>query len=146
MEVPKHVPLPATALAGFDADLSEEEGAAQDAAHRFAREVMRPIGREIDRMPAEQAYAAGSPFWEFQAEIVKLGFGPEGLIGLEPAQAARLEGLIVQELAWGDAGLATSAGAGGMPLLMAKMSGQQELIDLCEGKLGCWCATQPDRG
>ena len=55
MEVPKHVPLPATALAGFDADLSEEEGAAQDAAHRFAREVMRPIGREIDRMPAEQA-------------------------------------------------------------------------------------------
>lgn len=146
MELPKHVPLPATALAGFDADLSEEESAAQDAAHRFARDVMRPIGRELDRLPAEQAYLPGSPFWEFHTEIVKMGFGPDGLIGLPPAAAARFEGLIVQELAWGDAGLATSAGAGGMPLFMAKMSGQQELIDLCEGKLGCWCATQPDRG
>ena len=26
------------------------------------------------------------------------------------------------------------------------MSGNRELIDLCAGKLGCWCATQPDRG
>jgi alkylation response protein AidB-like acyl-CoA dehydrogenase len=57
-----------------------------------------------------------------------------------------MEGIVVEELAWGDAGLAVSAGAGGMPMLMALASGQQELIDLCAGKLGCWCATQPDRG
>ena len=98
------------------------------------------------RLPAEQAFLPGSPFWDFQVEIAKMGFGPDGLIGMDPAQAARFEGLIVQELAWGDAGLATSAGAGGMPMFMAAMSGQQELIDLCAGKLGCWCATQPDRG
>lgn len=146
MEVPQHVPFPYTGRAGFDADLTEEELAAQDATHRFARDVMRPIGKLIDALPAEEAYAPGSPFWDFQLEISKLSLGPDGLIGLEPAQAARIEGLIVQELAWGDAGLATSAGAGGMPLFVAKMSGRQELIDLCEGKLGCWCATQPDRG
>ena len=33
-----------------------------------------------------------------------------------------------------------------MPIRAALGSGQQELIDMCIGKLGCWCATQPDRG
>jgi acyl-CoA dehydrogenase len=53
---------------------------------------------------------------------------------------------VIEELALGDAGLAVSAGAGGMPMLMAQATGNKELIDLCEGKLGCWGATQPDRG
>jgi acyl-CoA dehydrogenase len=142
MPIPQHVPLPTTGLAGFDADLSEEETAAQDAAHRFARDVMRPIGRELDKMTAEEVCAQGSLLWNFHDQIVKMGFGPEGLVGLPPAQAARFEGLIVQELAWGDAGLATSAGAGGLPHLLAAASGQQELIDICAGKLGAWIATQ----
>jgi acyl-CoA dehydrogenase len=146
MEIPHDVPLPVTGLAGFDADLSEEELGAQDAAHRFARDVMRPIGRELDKMTAEEVCAPGSPLWDFHGQIVKMGFGPEGLVGLPPAAAARFEGLIVQELAWGDAGLATSAGAGGVPHLLAATSGSQELIDLCAGKLGAWIATQPDRG
>ena len=34
----------------------------------------------------------------------------------------------------------------GLPLAMAQASGQQELVGLCVDKLGCWCATQPDRG
>jgi acyl-CoA dehydrogenase len=114
--------------------------------HRFAREVMRPIGREVDRMPADQAYLPGSPFWQFHGEMMKLGMGPDAMMGMPPALAARMEGIVVEELAWGDAGLAVSAGAGGMPMLMSMASGQQELIDLCAGKLGCWCATQPDRG
>ena len=79
--IPGHVPLPVTGLAGFDADLSEEETAAQDAAHRFARDVMRPIGRELDRMTAEEVCAPDSPLWNFHNEIVKMGFGPEGLVG-----------------------------------------------------------------
>jgi acyl-CoA dehydrogenase len=140
------VPLPAVGLSGFDAGLSEEERGAQLAVHRFAREVMRPIGREVDKMPADQAYLPGSPFWQFHAEAVKLGMGPEAMMGLPPEQAARMEALVVEELSWGDAGLTVSSGAGGMPMMMAHASGQQELIDLCAGKLGCWCATQPDRG
>jgi hypothetical protein len=130
MEIPHDVPLPVTGLAGFDADLSKEELGAQDAAHRFAREVMRPIGRELDKLTAEDVCAQGSPFWDFQSQIAKMGFGPEGLAGLPPAVAARFEGLVVQELAWGDAGLATSAGAGGVPHLLAATSGNRELIDL----------------
>ena len=140
------VPLPTVGLAGFDVGLSEEELGVQQAMHRFARDVMRPLGRETDRLPADQAYAPGSPFSQFHAEALKLGFDPDGMSRLEPAQAARLEGMAIEELAWGDAGLAVSLGVGGFPLTVARASGQQELIDLCEGKLGCWCATQPDRG
>jgi acyl-CoA dehydrogenase len=140
------IPLPMVGLSGFDAALSEEELGLQQGMHRFARDVMRPIGRELDRMSAEQAYLPGSPFWTFHQEAMKLGFGPEAMAGLEPAVAARMEGMGIEEMAWGDAGLAVSAGAGGMPMIMAHASGQSELIGLCENKLGCWCATQPDRG
>lgn len=146
MSVSQEVPLPAVGVAGFDAGLSEDELAVQGAMHRFAKEVMRPIGQALDKLPAEQAYLAGSPFWEFHAETLKMGFGPEAMAGLSPEQAARMEALVVQEMGWGDVGLAVSSGAGGMPMLMAQASGQRELIDLCAGKLGCWCATQPDRG
>jgi alkylation response protein AidB-like acyl-CoA dehydrogenase len=140
------VPLPTVGLSGFDAGLTEEELALQHALHRFARDVMRPISRELDRMPADKAYAPGSPFWTFHLEALKIGFGPEAMAGLEPELAARMEGIGIEEMAWGDVGLAVSAGAGGMPMMMAQMSGEPELIGLCENKLGCWSATQPDRG
>ena len=140
------IPLPTVVLSGFDAALTEEEQALQQGMHRFAREVMRPIGREIDRLPADQAFLAGSPFWSFIQEAAKLGFGSEAMAGIAPELAARMEGVGIEEMAWGDAGLAVSAGAGGMPMIMAQASGQQELIGLCQNKLGCWCATQPDRG
>lgn len=140
------VPLPIVGVAGFDIGLSDDERGVQDAIHRFAREVMRPLGRKIDRLPADQAYAPGSPFWDFHSEAAKVGLASDPTSGLEPAQAARLEGIVVEELAWGDAGLTVSIGVGGLPITIARASGQQELIDLCEGKLGCWCATQPDRG
>jgi acyl-CoA dehydrogenase len=140
------IPLPTVGLSGFDTGLTEEELALQQTIHRFARDVMRPISRELDRMPADQAFLPGSPFWTFLQEAMKLGFGPEAMVGLAPDLAARMEGIGIEELAWGDAGLAVSAGVGGLPMTMAQASGQQELVGLCEGKLGCWCATQPDRG
>lgn len=146
MNSPTHVPLPFVGLAGFDVGMSEEESGVQSAVHRFAKEVMRPLGRELDRMSSDEAYLPGSPFWDFHIELQKLGLGPEAMADLAPADAARMEGIVMSELAWGDAGLATSTGAGAMPMLLAQASGEQELIDICEGKLGCWIATQPDRG
>jgi acyl-CoA dehydrogenase len=140
------VPLPHVELSGFDVGLNEEQAAIQDTVHRFAVDVMRPIGRELDLMPADQAYAEGSPFWEFQRKAFELGMGPAITADMSPQEAARTEGLMIAEFGWGDAGLATSAGAGEMPLRMAILNGQQELVDMCMGKLGCWCATQPSRG
>lgn len=140
------LPFPHVEISGFDSGLSEQEAAAQAVVHRFAAEVMRPIGRQLDRMDAEKAYAEGSPFWEFHRAIAALGMGPEAFHGLDARAAARLEALVITELGWGDVGLAVSAGAGEMPLRAAYASGQAELIQMCQGKLGCWIATQPDRG
>lgn len=146
MSTVMQVPLPVVGLSGFEANMSEEERGVQSALHRFAKDVMRPIGREVDRMPADQAYLPGSPFWDFHREASKLGLGPESMTGLDGASAARMEAIVVEELAWGDAGLAVSTGVAGMPLLMAHASGNPELIGLCTDRIGCWAATQPDRG
>lgn len=140
------LPFPHVELSGFDAGLTEQETAAQAVVHRFAAEVMRPLGRELDRMDPDQAYAEGSPFWDFHKALVALGLGPEGFEELDARAAARLEALVIAELGWGDVGLAVSAGAGEMPLRGALASGERELIEMCQGKLGCWIATQPDRG
>jgi acyl-CoA dehydrogenase len=140
------IPLPKVGLSGFDTTLSEEQVTIQENIHRFAKNVIRPIGIELDKMPAEQAFAHGSPFWEFHKEILNLGLSPEAMGELAPEIGAKLEAVVVEELAWGDAGLSVSAGVAGMPALIAAAHGDQELIDLCAEKLGCWVATQPDRG
>lgn len=140
------LPFPHVELSGFDAGLTEQEAAAQAVIHRFAAEVMRPIGRRLDRMDPDHAYAEGSPFWDFHKAAATLGMGPEALEGLDPRAAARLEALVIAEMGWGDVGLAVSSGAGEMPLRGALASSNPELIELCQGKLGCWIATQPDRG
>jgi acyl-CoA dehydrogenase len=141
------VKLPTIGLSGFDAGWSEEELGIQEAIHRFAKEVMRPLGREIDKMPASEAYLPGSPFWTFLQEAQKAGLNDDSAMeGMTPAQRARIEGIVIQELAWGDAGLTAAVGVGALPAQMAAATGNQELIDLTAGRLGCWCATQPDRG
>lgn len=140
------VAFPHMELSGFDAGFSEQELAAQEGLHRFAAEVMRPIGRELDRMDPDKAYEPGSIFWDFHKAFSTLGMGPEALAELDPLSAGRLEGIVISEMGWGDVGLAVSAGAGEMPLRAAYASGNPELIEMCHGKLGCWIATQPDRG
>ena len=41
--------LPAVGMTGFETPLSEEEQAIQQSVHRFAKEVLRPLGRELDK-------------------------------------------------------------------------------------------------
>lgn len=140
------VPLPSIGLSGFDASLSQEQLNIQQNVHRFAKEVMRPIGVTLDKMPVEEAFAEGSPFWDFHQEILKLGLSPDAMAELPKEESAQLEAIIVEELAWGDAGLTVSTGVAAMPATIAAATGNKELIDLCANKIGCWIATQPDRG
>lgn len=138
--------LPAVGLTGFETPLSEEENAIQQTVHRFAREVLRPVGRELDRMTPEEVIAPGSPYWAAMMESAKLGLDPQLIAQFPPEVAVRIESLIGEELGWGDAGLAVSLGVATMPLTMAQSLGNQELVEMCAGKIGCWMNTQPDRG
>lgn len=67
----KHVevPMPVVSRSGFEAGLSEDEQAVQETMHRFAHDVLRPLGRVIDQVPAKEAYQPGSPFCEYHAEM-----------------------------------------------------------------------------
>ena len=146
MELKTELGLPAVGLTGFEPPLTEVEISVQDTVHRFARDVLRPIGKELDHMSPEDAIAPGSPYYTVLAEAAELGMDPSFFDQFEPEVAVRLESIVGEELGWGDAGLAISMGVAGFPMMMAQAAGNQELIDLCEGKIGCWMVTQPDRG
>jgi alkylation response protein AidB-like acyl-CoA dehydrogenase len=146
MKLKTQVTLPAAGLSGFETPLSEEEAAVQAGLHRFAKDVMRPLGVELDKMTAGEVIAPGSPYWSLFAEYAKLGLDPAMLAELPPEIAIRMESLIGEELGWGDAGLAVSLVVAAFPMQMAAVIGNQELVELCTGRIGCWMITHPDKG
>ncbi|MBI2382858.1 MAG: acyl-CoA dehydrogenase [Gammaproteobacteria bacterium] len=114
--------------------------------HRFAKEVLRPVGRELDKLTAEQVVAPGSPLWTVFGEFSKLGFDPALLAQLPPDVAIRIESLVGEELGWGDSGLGVSLAVADFPRQMALAAQKPELVELCAGKIGCWMITHPDKG
>ncbi|MFE7654740.1 acyl-CoA dehydrogenase family protein [Streptomyces bottropensis] len=137
--------LPYVELSGFEV-LSDEERALQQAVHKFATDVMRPAGIALDAMSAEESIAPGSPIWEVFATGASLGLDADPDPDIPLPVLARIQALAVEELGWGDSGLAVSLGVGGFPLMMAKRAGNAELVELATGRIGCWIGTQPDRG
>jgi acyl-CoA dehydrogenase len=134
-------------MTGAEAPLEKEEQDLLDGVHRFAAEIMRPIGERLDRMTPEQVIATDSPLWQVYEGFGQLGIGVDELLAFEPAQAAKVLCLILEELGWGDAGLASSLGVSMFPRWMAASFGNQHLLELTPGsKLGCWATTEPGHG
>ena len=146
MKLKKELGLPAVSMTGFETPLSEEEQAIQHSVHQFAKDVLRPLGRELDAMTAEQVVAPGSPYYSLFSEAAKLGLDSDLLKEMPPEMAVRVESMIGEEMGWGDAGLAVSLTVTQFPLEMAKVIGNQELIDLSSNRIGCWMITHPDKG
>lgn len=139
-----HVPL--TPL-GAEPDFSDMAAAVQATARRFALEVLRPVGKKLDRMSPEDVIAPGSPLWGVYEQFVKLGFGLDTLLSLEAAERARIMAILFEELGWGDSGLAISIGAGLIPALVCTLLGSSFGRSLApDDKLGCWMITEPDHG
>jgi alkylation response protein AidB-like acyl-CoA dehydrogenase len=135
----------------YEVELTDEERSVQEMVHRFAEEVMRPAGAELDAMPDPQdVIAEGSVLWEVFEKHRALGLteftDPGG--DLTPRQQARLRCVISEELGWGDSGLAIGFGVAGFPRMMAQMSGKPELVERfgAEDCIGCWAGTEPDHG
>ena len=145
--VSNHIALNKLGPLGAEPELSEMSQMVQQTVHRYAEEVMRPIGVKLDRMKPDQAIAQDSPYWEAREKFVSLGFGVEGLLELEPAERAKTMCILFEELGWGDSGLAISYGAGMLPSLMSAMLGNKFCRALApDAKLGCWAITEPDHG
>ena len=138
-------------------DLNWEERELKETTHSFAKEVMRPIAKELDAMTAEEAARADSPVWTFLKQAYALGFHkaelPEavGGLGFSPLQ----NHIMQEELAWGSFGLAGTLVVGSMPFAFIAHSGNEALIkqyvepfcDCEDGSIvGCWAITEPDHG
>ena len=138
-------------------DLTAEDKAIRDEAHKFAKEVIRPIGREVDAMTAEEAVSENSPLWDFLRQAYELGYHkaafPEevGGLGCTPIQSH----LYMEELFWGNVGLAACILLAGWPYIKILGTGNQELIEefvvpYCQcndGSMsGCWGITEPAHG
>ncbi|MBI5446580.1 MAG: acyl-CoA/acyl-ACP dehydrogenase [Deltaproteobacteria bacterium] len=146
-------------MAYFDCDLnlSWEDIALRDAAHKFAAEVMRPVGRELDRLSPEQAAGPKSPIWEFLRKGYELNYHkvlippPFGGLGLSSRQVH----LVEEELGWGSFGLSALLASAGFAFTFAAMTGDEELIRTFSepyaactdaSMIGCWAVTEPDHG
>jgi alkylation response protein AidB-like acyl-CoA dehydrogenase len=140
-------------LTDIEVGVTDEERVIGDTAHKFAEEVLRPAGTELDRLsgPAE-VIAPGSRLWDVFEKYRELGFGAAEAGGADtsPVVAARIRSVINEELGWGDSGLAVGLVASGLPAVFARLSGREELIQrYCapgNREIGCWAITEPDHG
>ncbi|MBW2414852.1 MAG: acyl-CoA dehydrogenase family protein [Deltaproteobacteria bacterium] len=141
------------ALVDIEAGLGDAERAVLDTAHKFAEEVLRPAGQELDKLAdPSDVVAKDSVLWRVFDKYRELGiddFDAEEA-GLEPIQAARLRAMISEEMGYGDAGLAISLAVKNFHRFFANMSGRPELIERYCGpesrEIGCWAVTEPDHG
>ncbi len=138
-------------MVDLDVGLSEEERTVRDTVHKFAQEVMRPAGAQLDALAdPQEVIAPDSILWDVFKKYHALGLDAYTTPGADlPIELqARIRYIIGEELGWGDAGLAIGFGAAGFPRLMAQFSGKPELIERfgAPDSIGCWAATEPDHG
>ncbi len=140
-------------LVDIEVGLTDQEREIVGTVHKFAAEVMRPLGVELDRLDdPNQVIASDSALWQMFEKYRELGLeeldSPD--TGLSPVERARVRVMINEELGWGDSGLAVSLGVASMHRIFAMMSGNPELIERYCGpgktEIGCWAITEPDHG
>jgi acyl-CoA dehydrogenase len=139
----QYFPLP---LSGVEPPLTDVERAVQDNVHRYAVEVMRPLGPVLDRMPADAVVATGSPLWGALAQAADLGLSITAMMELPAAERAKLLAIATEELAWGDGGIGGIILCNHFPVMYSLLAGNVAMAKYAEGKLGCWGITEPDHG
>jgi alkylation response protein AidB-like acyl-CoA dehydrogenase len=140
-------------MTGLDIDvrLADEMREVRDTVHRFAAEVMRPAAAVLDRMPdPADVIAKESPLWDVMKRFKALGIGDPAKYGpdLSPAERALLHAVVLEELAWGDVGLAISVELCDTIAPWALGFGRQEAYEFFRQRedIGCLALTEPDHG
>jgi len=141
----------------YDIDLTAEELELKAAAHKFAENVLRPVGIQLDRMAPGEVTAPGSPLFEVLRQASELGFNrmgaPEEMGGTK--LSPRASTLVSEELAWGNIGLAGVIGLSSTHAGIARALGDSDIVDefarpfyeCSDGSIiGCWAVTEPDHG
>ena len=140
-------------ITDIEVGLSDTERAIRDTAHRFARDVLRPAGKQLDQLhDPQEVIAPGSVLWDVFKKHREAGLSDmeSATYELSPFERARLRAITSEELGWGDSGLAISLGVANFHKTFAVMSGRQALVDRYvrsgADEIGCWAVTEPDHG
>ena len=141
----------------YDLNLTDEERQIHETARKFAAEVLRPTGIALDRMSPEAVVAPDSPFFSVMRQANELGFsrmsGPPELGGMGASPLA--QHLVLEELTYGNVGLAGAIFLSPWPAEAALASGNQELIAEFSApyfagtgplQIGGWSVTEHDHG
>ncbi len=132
--------------------LSTEAQTILETTHRFAEDVMRPAGIELDQMPdPADVIADSSILWEVHEKYRQLGVNQLSTIGdFDPDEIVLLAALVNEELGWGDSGLAISLSVAGFTRFFTSLTGDVELTERFAAPgstaIGCWAITEPDHG
>jgi len=132
---------------GAEPPLDDLVAELQRSVHGFADKVMRPTGQHLDRLTAEEVIAPGSQLWDFRKAYAELGITVEAISSFPPEHMPEIFAILFEELGWGDAGLAISAGVDLLPHYMAAKFGSDFVAKTySEDLIGCWGITEPDHG
>jgi acyl-CoA dehydrogenase len=135
----------------LDLGISEEMLKLRDTCHRFAVEVMRPIGAQLDRMTPEEVIAQGSPLWQGLEKFKQLGlvgmpdcYGPD----LTPEARALMHAMVIEELCWGDVGLSITYALWNLGPNVARQMGREDLAEFFDARneFFCLALTEPNHG
>lgn len=127
--------------------MNEIEAAMQETAHGFAKDIMRPVGIQLDRMTPSEVIAADSPFWTVRKQYLELGLDLQEISqDLTPEQYVRCAMIVNEELGWGDLGLAFSMYGLAIPTWICKFVNRPDLLEQFGSSRGCWGLTEPDHG
>jgi alkylation response protein AidB-like acyl-CoA dehydrogenase len=139
------------AMLDIDAGLTEEMKQVRDTVHRFALEVMRPAAAELDRLAdPSDVVVPESVLWDVFKRFRKLGIGDPEKYGpdLSPTERALLHAVVLEELCWGDIGLAISVELCDVIAPWAKAFGNQPAYEFFSKRddIGCLALTEPGHG
>lgn len=141
----------------YDPSITDEQRDMRDAARTFAKDVLRPAGIALDRLPSDAVVAPGSALYGVLRQAADLGYtrlrAPAMVGGL--GVSAETSYLVYEELAWGNLGLAAVIFLAATHADVALLSGNSDVIQefalpfyaSTDGSIrGCWAITEPDHG
>lgn len=138
-------------------ELTDEQIALKEQAHKFAREVLRPASIELDKIADPEDMIKSPLFWDTMKKGFELGYhnvlmtDTYGGLGLDPLEVH----MVLEEMGWGGADFAIGIGVACFPAFFACMLPNDILEEkiiypFCNNKdatfIGCWAITEPDHG
>ena len=125
----------------LDLGLTDEELSIRNKVREFAKEILRPAGVKMDKLPSSETAKPSSPWHSAYQGYKDLGLDDEALFFSDDRVASnRLKAIVWEELGWGDAGLAVTLMLTHLPDFFARSIGRMDLAEEFAGKTGrCAC-------